>query len=178
MLKLYDKTQIQDNTKVYLMSFSLNQTEITNLLHHRPPYLMVDFVEEMNPTYLRALKTPKLSDFYIQGHFPGAHVVPGAKLQEMSTQSAGVLVTKYFSPVENYNSNETKGYALGVLSKVNYAKYKSFAKPDIPITIVVNLTQHLEDLFKFKAELFQSNELIMKNSFNLVNIEDFKLTGD
>jgi len=157
------------------MEQSLNKEQIISTLHHREPYLMVDEVTSLNKTKIIALKTPRIDEFYIQGHFPGAHVVPGAMMQEMSTQTAGILLTKFYSPVENYDSEKTKGHALGVLKKLNYSKFKNFAKPGTPIKIEVELINQLENLFEFKSTLYQNDSWIMKNSFNLVNISDAPL---
>ena len=157
------------------METSLNKDEILITLHHRPPYLMVDEVKDMSEKHIVAIKTPLESEHYIQGHFPGAHVVPGAMMQEMSSQTAGILITKFYSPVENYNSETTKGYALGVLKKVNWAKYKNFAKPNMPIQIEVKLVERVENLFEFEATLTQNGKWIMKNNFQLINISDAPL---
>lgn len=157
------------------MEIILNKNDILKTLHHRPPYLMVDEVTSLTENSISALKTPKLEEHYIQGHFPGAHVVPGAMMQEMSTQTAGILITKMHSPIENYHSEQTKGYALGVLKKVNWARYKNFAKPDKAIQINVKLVEKLDNLFEFEAILTQDDKWIMKNSFQLVNIADTPL---
>jgi 3-hydroxyacyl-[acyl-carrier-protein] dehydratase len=154
------------------MNLTLNQTEIIKLLHHRPPYLLVERVIEASSIHIKAEVTPKLSDFYIQGHFPGAHVVPGAMMQEMTTQTAGILLTKFHAPVEDYNSETTKGYALGVLKKINYARLKHFARPGQVLSIEVKLLNQLDNLFEFEATVSQNNSWVMKNSFQLVNIKD------
>ena len=73
----------------------METTEIKTLLHHREPYLLVDKVLEINPHKIKTQKIHTGSEFYIQGHFPGAPVVPGAMQQEMCTQAAGLLLTKY-----------------------------------------------------------------------------------
>lgn len=157
------------------MDTLLNKNDILKILHHRDPYLMIDEVVELSKDHIKCLKTPLESEHYIQGHFPGAHVVPGAMMQEMSSQAAGILITKFYSPVENYNSETTKGYALGVLKKVNWAKYKNFAKPGHPIQIEINLIEKVESLFEFQSVLTQNGKWIMKNSFQLVNISDSPL---
>ncbi len=150
----------------------MNTTEIQTLLHHRPPYLLVDEVIEISSQNITAIRTANENDFFIKGHFPGAPVVPGAMIQEMCTQSAGILITKFYSPVNNYNSDKTKGHALGVLSKVYSAKYNGFIRANKVITIKIELTDHLSDAFRFKAQVFQDNEKRASLQFRLVNISD------
>ena len=56
-------------------------------------------------------------EFFIAGHFPGAPILPGAMMQEMSTQSAGILIAARYNPMEVYNTHDPffNEYALGVL---------------------------------------------------------------
>lgn len=150
----------------------MNTKQIKELLHHREPYLMVSEVVELGPNHIHALKKHTGDEFYIKGHFPGAPVVPGAMLQELCTQSAGLLITKHHAPVENYNSETTKGWALGVLNKVEYAKYIEIVKPDSDVAVKVDLVESEGPLFKFKAKVFQNDRLKAKLKFNLVNISD------
>ena len=150
----------------------MNKTQIATLLHHRAPYLLIDEVIESSKDSIHAVAKPTMNDFYLQGHFPGAPIVPGAMMQEMTTQAAGILLTKFYSPVENYNSDTTKGYALGVLPAIHMAKYKSMAKPDQVLNIKVSLTDQIENSFRFKAFIEVNDKKVMQNEFTLVNISD------
>jgi 3-hydroxyacyl-[acyl-carrier-protein] dehydratase len=150
----------------------MKETEITKLLHHRPPYLLVSEVIEHSKTSIETIKSFSGDEFFLQGHFPGAPIVPGAMIQEFCTQSAGILLTKYHCPVENYDSETTKGHAIGVLNKVEFAKYLSIVKPVSSINAKIELISSESNLFKFKAKVFQDGTLKAKLLFNLVNISD------
>lgn len=151
---------------------------IKKRLHHRSPYLLIDEVIEHSKTKLHAKKTPRLSEYYLVGHFPGAPVVPGAMLQEMTTEAAGLLIAEYYSPVDDYDSEVTEGFALGVLRSIHNAKFKSFARPDDELNIYVELLENIENAFRFKATIIKNvGDKIMSNEFTLVNISDVKLRG-
>lgn len=150
---------------------------ISKRLHHRAPYLLIDEVIEHSNIKIHVTKTPILSDYYLQGHFPGAPVVPGAMMQEMTTQAAGLIIAEYYSPVPDYDSEKTLGHALGVLRSVHHAKYKSFVRPGDLLNIKVELIQHLPNSFRFKAYIEVDGHKIMFNEFTLVNITDEKLRG-
>ena len=150
---------------------------IRKRLHHRPPYLMIHEVIEHSAKTLSALSLPQGEEFYLLGHFPGAPVVPGAIMQEMTTQAAGLLITEHHSPVSDYDSEKTKGWALGVLRAVHGAKYKSFARPGDRLVIKVELIDQLESVFRFKGKITVNDKVIMHNEFSLVNIEEAKLKG-
>ncbi len=150
---------------------------LSKRLHHRPPYLLLDEVISHSKEKLHARKTCKGSDYFIQGHFPNAPVVPGAMMQEMTTQAAGALLAEHFSPVQDYDSEVTKGFAIGVLRAVHNAKFKSFARPDEVMDIQVKLIQNLENSFRFQGSIEINGNKIMSNEFTLINISDEKLLG-
>ena len=151
--------------------------DIMKRLHHRPPYLLIDQVMEASKEFIHVRKIPRLSEFYLQGHFPGAPVVPGALMQEMTTQAAGLLITEFYSPVPDYDSETTKGHALGVLRSIQQAKYKHFARPDDVLDIKVTLMIHLDQSFRFKAHIERAGVKIMQNEFTLINIKEDQLKG-
>ncbi len=150
----------------------MNISEIQELLHHRSPYLLLDEVKSITKNQIHTNKFLTGDEYFFKGHFPGAPILPGAMMQEMTTQTAGILLTKYYSPVENYNSNTTKGHAIGVLKKVNFAKYKKFARPGDQLEIKAELLDQFDNIFEFKSTITINKNVIMKNSFQLMNISD------
>jgi len=147
-------------------------------LYHRSPYLLIDSVTTDSATELVSSKVLLGDEFYFQGHFPHAPVLPGAMMQEMTTQSAGVLIARHHNPVENYDTEnfDPNRLALGVLSRIKEAKYKTFAKPKDRLEISVKLVEKIEHAFEFTAQIKKFNdkspqgELVMKNRFVLTNI--------
>ncbi len=149
--------------------------DILKRLHHREPYLMVDNVIEHSSDFLIAMKTPKSHEYYLQGHFPGAPIVPGAMMQEMTTQAAGLIIAEYHSPVHDYNSETTKGYALGVVRTIHHAKFNSFARAGDALTINVELIQKIDNMYRFVGGISRDGKRLMTNEFTLMNISDDKL---
>lgn len=139
---------------------------------------MVDKIIELNPNYAETKKCPQREEFYLQGHFPGAPVVPGAMLQEMTTQTAGLIIAEFYSPVADYDSEKTKGHALGVLRAINYSKFKSFARDGDELSIKVKLVEKEANRFQFQASVYRGETKIMSNSFVLVNIDENVLKGE
>jgi 3-hydroxyacyl-[acyl-carrier-protein] dehydratase len=150
---------------------------IIKRLHHRPPYLLINDVLEHSAKHITAVSLPTGDEFYLKGHFPGTPVVPGAMMQEMTTQAAGLLITEHHSPVADYDSETTKGWALGVLRAVHNAKFKSFARPGDRLVIKVELLDHVDSVFRFKGKIEVEGTTIMFNEFSLVNIDEEKLRG-
>ncbi len=62
-------------------------------LPHRPPFVFVESVQELEPGVLaRCLKTFGKSETFFEGHFPGNAIVPGVLLVEGMAQTAGLAV--------------------------------------------------------------------------------------
>ena len=130
----------------------------------------------------RSVETAKLvsgDEFFIPGHFPGAPIFPGAMMQELTTQSAGVLIAAKFNPNSEYDTHDPhfNEYALGVLVKVNSARYKSFARPGDELLVSVTLNDVVSGVFDFSASIKVAGKTIMRNAFQLTNIKSSLLTA-
>ena len=97
---------------------------IDEYLHHRPPYLLVEKIDSLEERQITTSKQVTEEEPWISGHFPGAPVFPGAIMQELVTQSAGILIAANYNPMESYITSDPKHneYALGVLVKVDSAR--------------------------------------------------------
>ena len=77
---------------------------IEDYLHHRSPYLLVQNIVEISDQKIVTEATISGDEFFIAGHFPGAPILPGAMMQEMSTQTAGILLAAKYNPCLLYTS--------------------------------------------------------------------------
>lgn len=152
---------------------------VEQYLHHRAPYLMVDRIVTLDEQQLTTEKTVRESDFFIAGHFPGAPIMPGAMMQEMTTQSAGILLAANYNPQPTFNTEDPffNEYALGVLTKVRQAQYRGFARPGDCLLASVRLEQHVDRLFEFSAQIRLNSRIIMRIEFQLANIKSQVLQG-
>ena len=69
--------------------------EITNLLPHRYPFLLVDKIIEFEESKsILAIKNVSFNEPFFNGHFPGYPVMPGVLILEALAQASGLLVFK------------------------------------------------------------------------------------
>ena len=162
------------------MEFYQHEFErVEDYLHHRPPYLMVDAIESISSNQVVTSKTFANNDQFVTGHFPGSPIFPGALMQELTTQSAGILIAAKFNPMEQFNTEDPffNEYALGVLVKVKNARFKSFARPGDKMIAAVRLDNHLDNVFDFASTITVDDKLVMRNEFRLTNIKSKVLQG-
>ncbi len=152
---------------------------VEQYLHHRPPYLMVDRIIEITDQAIVTEKVIRGDEPFLAGHFPGSPIFPGAMMQEVTTQSAGILIAARHNPMESIDTSDPffNEYALGVLVRVSDARYKSFARPGDVLTAKVELIERVESLFEFRANLRIADRTIMRNIFQLTNIPSRVLQG-
>ena len=162
-----------------MQSFQHEFPNIEGYLHHRDPYLLVDHIVSISATEVVTQKTVTGREFFLQGHFPGVPIFPGAMMQELTTQSAGILIAAMYNPMEEYNTQDPlfNEYALGVLVKVKQARYRGFARPGDKLTVNATLHEHVGNMFDFSAAISVGRDTIMRNGFRLANIKAKDLIG-
>jgi len=77
------------------MDKALDIQEITKLLPHRYPFIMIDRILELTPgEKVIALKNVTINEPFFQGHFPGNPIMPGVLIIEAMGQAGAVLAAK------------------------------------------------------------------------------------
>lgn len=99
---------------------SMDVQEISALLPHRFPFLMVDRIIEIHDDSIVGLKNVTVNEPHFTGHFPGIPVMPGVLIIEAMAQVSGILVGKM--------APHTRGRIM-YLAAVENAKFR---KPVVP----------------------------------------------
>ncbi len=73
----------------------LDINEIQKILPHRPPFLLVDRILELEPQKrIVGIKNVTINEPFFTGHFPNFPVMPGVLIVEAMAQTGGVLVLR------------------------------------------------------------------------------------
>jgi beta-hydroxyacyl-ACP dehydratase FabZ len=99
---------------------ALDVQEISQLLPHRYPMLMVDRILEISADSIVGLKNVTVNEPHFTGHFPNFPVMPGVLIIEAMAQTAGILVGTL--------APHTRGKVM-FLASVDEAKFR---RPVVP----------------------------------------------
>ncbi|MCH2177581.1 MAG: hypothetical protein MK106_02140 [Mariniblastus sp.] len=162
-----------------MQSYEHEFSSIEEYLHHRTPYLLVKQIESVEKNCIVTRTSFDGDEFFVPGHFPGAPILPGALMQEMTTQSAGILIAARHNPMQEYCTADPffNEYALGVLVRVRNARYRGFARPGDQLTITITLSEQVGQVFDFVGKISNGQETILRNEFQLANIPSKALQG-
>jgi len=109
---------------------SLECQEITALLPHRYPMLMVDRIVEITNDSVVGIKNVTVNEPHFIGHFPGYPVMPGVLIIESMAQVGGILV--------GYVAPHTRGQVM-FLATIEEAKFRRPVVPGDQLRIEMKL---------------------------------------
>ena len=93
----------------------LDIREITKIMPHRYPFILVDRVVELDldNSNITAIKCVTINEAFFTGHFPDSPIMPGVLILEALAQTGGILVHQ-------------KGFKepIAVLLNVNHARFR------------------------------------------------------
>ncbi|MCY7375044.1 MAG: 3-hydroxyacyl-ACP dehydratase FabZ [Pyrinomonadaceae bacterium] len=80
----------------------LDSRAIQEILPHRYPFLLVDKIIELEPrTRIVGIKQVTFNEYFFQGHFPDAPVMPGVLQIEALAQVGAILALREFADRAN-----------------------------------------------------------------------------
>ena len=127
------------------MSTSLNKKDITNLLPHREPMLLIDELLDIQKLKsATAIVNVKKNSFYVQGHFPGQPVMPGVLIVEAFGQAAAAL-TAHGLDKSTYENK------LVFLMSVEKARFRNPVVPDCRLELQIEAIRSHGRVWKYKG---------------------------
>ena len=127
---------------------NLDKSQITNLLPHREPMLLIDELKDIKKLHsATAIMYVKKDAFYVQGHFPKNPVMPGVFIVEAFGQAAAALTAHGIDKKEYENK-------LVFLMSVEKARFRNPVIPDCKLELKIEAIRSHGKVWKYKGDAF------------------------
>src|SRR6476661_15558 len=111
------------------MSVLLDSRAIQEILPHRYPFLLVDKIIELEPRVrIVGIKQVTINEYFFQGHFPDAPVMPGVLQIEALAQVGAILALREF---------EDRSSKIPFFSGIESARFRRPVVPGDTLTLEV-----------------------------------------
>ena len=131
---------------------TLNKEQITKLLPHREPMLLIDELTKIKKlSSATAIVNVKKDSFFVQGHFPGQPVMPGVLIVEAFGQAAAALTAAGIDKSVYENK-------LVFLMSVEKARFRNPVIPDCKLELNIEAIRSHGKVWKYKGEAFVDNK--------------------
>ena len=126
----------------------LNKSEISKLLPHREPMLLIDELIDIKLLHsATAIMYVKKNAFYLDGHFPDNPVMPGVLIVEAFGQAAAALTAHGIDKKEYENK-------LVFLMSVEKARFRNPVIPDCKLELKIEAIRSHGRVWKYKGVAF------------------------
>ena len=124
---------------------ALNKEQITNLLPHREPMLLIDELVNIVPHKSAVgIINVKKDFFFFQGHFPDQPVMPGVIIVEAFGQAAAALTAYSLNPEEVEDK-------LVYLMSVDKARFRKPIMPNCKLLLEIQAIRSRGRVWRYKG---------------------------
>ncbi len=106
--KIIKQYKVEKENNRFEPPFNLTKTPlydingIKRVLPHRPPFLLIDKILDMDDSHVVGLKNVTMNEGFFVGHFPDEPVMPGVLQIEAMAQTGGILLLNTIEDPQNY----------------------------------------------------------------------------
>ena len=146
-----------------------NLDDILPILPHRPPFLFVDRVLELEPhKSILAERALRPEEPYFAGHFPGRPIMPGVLVAEALAQTSGLLLGLSGRLAAAEVAARPKMFFLAAAS----IKYSQPAAPGNVLWLRAASDTTFSGLYRFNVEAKVGPNLIASGFLTLARVDE------
>ncbi len=125
---------------------------IQQILPHRYPFLLVDRIIELVPrTKIVGIKQVTINEYFFQGHFPGAPVMPAVLVIEALAQVGAILALREI---------EDRDRKLVLFSGINNARFRRPVVPGDTLVLEVSALRMGSRVQRMYGEAKVDNQIV------------------
>lgn len=141
----------------------LDINEITRILPHRYPFLLVDRVLECDPgKRIVALKNVTMNEPFFEGHFPGHPVMPGVLIVEAMAQAGGLLI--------GHSTGGTGKEKIFYFAGIENAKFRRPVTPGDQLRFEIDVVSSRRGIWEFAAGAYIEGKLAAEAKLKLAYV--------
>jgi 3-hydroxyacyl-[acyl-carrier-protein] dehydratase len=130
----------------------MDVNEIQKILPHRYPFLLVDYIEELEPgKRVVGIKNVTINEPFFPGHFPGTPVMPGVLVVEAMAQVGAVMVLR------DIPDRDKK---LVLFAGIDQARFRQPVVPGDQLRLVLEVIKMKSRHGKLRGEAFVRGKLV------------------
>jgi 3-hydroxyacyl-[acyl-carrier-protein] dehydratase len=129
---------------------TLDINEIQKILPHRPPFLLVDRIIEMEPKRIVGIKNVTVDEPFFAGHFPNFPVMPGVLIVEAMAQTGGVLALR---------DEKQRDGRLVLFASIESAKFRRPVVPGDQLRLELEVLSRKADFCRMRGSAYVDSQL-------------------
>jgi 3-hydroxyacyl-[acyl-carrier-protein] dehydratase len=138
-----------------LPAVPFGQDVIESILPHRPPFLLLDEVTELEPgKRVAARRAVRAEDWWFAGHFPERPVMPGVLIVEAMAQAGAVAVL-----IEPENRGK-----IAFFAGIDDCRFKRVVEPGDVLTLVCEIDTVRGPIGRGRATAHVGDELAARGT--------------
>jgi 3-hydroxymyristoyl/3-hydroxydecanoyl-(acyl carrier protein) dehydratase len=147
----------------------IERNEIETLIPHRPPFLWIDRVEELEPgVRCIAVKFIDPANPIFAGHFPAKPILPGVLLIEAVAQTAGVMLGSASPQNADKSQSEISSGGVALLAAVNRFKFLKPVTPGQELRIETKKLTEVDRMALIGGTVWVGNDMVAKGELSVV----------
>lgn len=152
-----------------LQTDSIGYTEISKMIPHRYPFLLIDKVIKLE-SYKSAIgiKNVTINEPFFQGHFPNHPVMPGVLIIEAMAQTAGVHV---IWSMEKERPETAGNDRIVYFMSVDSAKFRKPVGPGDQLYLHVETLQGRKNVWKYKSTAKVDTAIVAEATFTAMILD-------